>query len=85
MTKEEFIKTCLNSDELFQEKPGMNPREKNEVSTKKMSFDIERFLTTKQHRESNLASILNPQKLDQFVGEVLNGEKPLYWASMPQK
>ena len=83
--KRDFIETCLNSDELFVVTPEMenDQSEKHKVETLKLTFNPERFLTARHYTENNLGSILKPEKLDLFVAEVLNGKRPLYWASEP--
>jgi|LauGreDrversion4_2_1035121.scaffolds.fasta_scaffold248939_2 hypothetical protein len=50
-----------------------------------MVFSPDRFMMSKMYREDNFEKIIDPRGLTAFVDQVLNGERPLWWASSKQK
>lgn len=81
----EFVEKCLNADEEFKPKPGDDDNKANKLDTLKMIFSPDRFLMSKLYKEDSIEVLKNPLKLGQFVSEVLNGEKPLYWESLKSR
>lgn len=85
LSKRDFIEKSLNADQEFAETPGMSEAAANKLQTLKMVFSPDRFLMSKVYREDDLESLFNPEKINGFVGEVLNGERPLFWESQIDK
>jgi len=46
-----------------------------------MVFSPDRFIMGKMYREDRFEQVSNPARLTAFVNEVLNNERPLWWAS----
>lgn len=78
----DFVEKCLNADEEFKPKEGDDDSKANKLDTLKMIFSADRFLMSKLYKEDSIEVLKNPVKLGQFVSEVLNGERPLYWESL---
>ena len=75
----------MTADLAFSHSEGDSKDVKHNKDTNRMVFSPDRFMMSKMYREDNFEKIIDPRGLTAFVDQVLNGERPLWWASSKQK
>ena len=79
VSKEEFLRKAKNADEEFAVKPEDDEAAQNKKDTQKQVFHEARFEMQRMHIETDLAKIVDSEKLLNFATEAFNNKVPLAW------
>lgn len=87
LSKEEYLKKSFRNAEEFAYKDEDDDTQRNRKDTLKMIYSPERFIMSKMFHTKDLHTLLDPEQIDKFVRESLNGSLPLYWETekIPKK
>jgi len=79
LPREEFIAKAKNAEEEFALLPTDDESESNKKDTQKMIYNPSRFRTNRMYQTSDLETLTDPEKVNDFVKAAVSDQLPLYW------